>query len=153
MIFRDMTYLHTVFLVQKALGLSEFVRLFWLAYLREGLSAGGGGGGGLIGGSKKGKWDDRHQERWIVSYYLSIYTLKKCVPETVPLWLKTRNQRIHTGKIMRGGGAYTWSNVSVKEKVRLSAGAYTRGGGLIGGEKRYIKTRAKLYFSWKNWHK
>ena len=27
-----------------------------------------------------------------------------------------------------GGAAYTWSNVSVKEKVRLSAGAYTQGG-------------------------
>ena len=32
--------------------------------------------------------------------------------------------------------AYTWSNTSVKEKVGLSVGAYTRGG-LIGGEIWY----------------
>ena len=35
--------------------------------------------------------------------------------------------------------AYTWSNTSVKEKVGLSVGGCTRGGGggLIGGEIRY----------------
>ena len=33
------------------------------------------------------------------------------------------------------GGAYMWSHTSVREKVGLSMGeAYTRGGGLIGGE-------------------
>ena len=62
---------------------------------------------------------------------------RKFVPEIVPLWLKNRkkyqNQRVHTGGRMSRGaymrGAYTWSNKSVKEKVGLSAGAYTRGGG------------------------
>ena len=34
-------------------------------------------------------------------------------------------------------GAYTWSSTSVKDNVGLSAGAYTWGGGLIGGEMRY----------------
>ena len=29
-------------------------------------------------------------------------------------------------------GAYTWSNTSVKEKVGLSAGGYTREGGYRG---------------------
>ena len=40
----------------------------------------------------------------------------KFVPEIVPLWLKNRNQRVHTGGLIRGE-AYTWSNTSVKEKV------------------------------------
>ena len=41
------------------------------------------------------------------------------------------------------GGAYTWSNTSVKEKMGLSAGSLYAGapirggGGLIGGEIRY----------------
>ena len=31
--------------------------------------------------------------------------LRKFVPEIVPLWLKNRNQRVHTGEVMhRGGG-------------------------------------------------
>ena len=60
---------------------------------------------------------------------------KKFVPEIVPLRLKTRNQRVHTGGLMRRG-AYTWSNTSVKEKMGLSAGGPIRGGGLIGGETR-----------------
>ena len=34
-------------------------------------------------------------------------------------------------------GAYTWSNANVKKKADLSAGAFTRGGGLMGGEIRY----------------
>ena len=37
------------------------------------------------------------------------------------------------------GGAYTWSNRSVKEKVGLSFGG---GGGLIGGEIRYTNITA-----------
>ena len=44
--------------------------------------------------------------------------------------------------LMRGG-AYTWSNTSVKEKVGLSVDGPIRGGGgggwLIGGEIRYVK--------------
>ena len=38
-----------------------------------------------------------------VSYYLSIYSLKKICTEIVPLWPKNRNQRFHTGGLMRGG--------------------------------------------------
>ena len=40
------------------------------------------------------------------------------------------NEFIREG-LCAGGGAYTWSNTSVKEKVGLSAGE-----GLIGGEIR-----------------
>ena len=60
---------------------------------------------------------------------------RKFVPEIVLLWLKNRNQCVHTGGLICGG-AYTWSNRSVKEKVGLSVGAYTWGG-LIGGEIWY----------------
>ena len=42
---------------------------------------------------------------------------------------------------MRGefiwGGAYTWSNTSVKEKVGLFAGGLYSGAGFIGGEIRH----------------
>ena len=31
---------------------------------------------------------------------------RKLVPEIVPLSLKNRNQRVHTGGFMRGGGLY-----------------------------------------------
>ena len=56
--------------------------------------------------------------------------LREFVPEIVLLWLKNRNQRVHTGGLMRGWAytrrAYIWSDRSVKEKVGLSAeGAYT----------------------------
>ena len=48
--------------------------------------------------------------------------------EIVPLWLKNRNQRVHTAGLCALAGAYTWSNISVKEKVGLSAGGiYARG--------------------------
>ena len=65
------------------------------------------------------------------------------VPESAPLWLRNRNQRVHMGGLMRegayimgGGEIYTWSNTSAKEKVGLSAGGlYAAGGRLIGGEK------------------
>ena len=56
----------------------------------------------------------------------------KFVPEIVLLWLKNRNQRVHTGRLMRGGdlyegGAYTWNNTIVKKKVGLSARGPIRG--------------------------
>ena len=56
--------------------------------------------------------------------------LKKFISEIVPLWLKNRNQRVDTGGGLcaEGGGAYTWSNTSVKEKVGLSAEGPIRGG-------------------------
>ena len=53
--------------------------------------------------------------------------LRKFVPETVPLWLKNRNQRVYTFGLMRAEGAYTWSKTSVKDKEGLS----------VGGEIRY----------------
>ena len=51
----------------------------------------------------------------------------------MPLWLKIRNQRVDTGGLCGGGGAYAWSNTSVKEKVGLSAEGPIRGGGVGGG--------------------
>ena len=42
-----------------------------------------------------------------VSYYSSVCSFKKIVSEIVPLWLKNRNQRVHTVGLMRarwGGG-------------------------------------------------
>ena len=41
-----------------------------------------------------------------------------------------------------GGGAYTWSSTSVKEKVSLSAG------GLIGGEYGSSRVLSIFFLSW-----
>ena len=54
------------------------------------------------------------------------------------------------------GRAYTWSNTRVKEKVGLylRRGLYARGGGLIGGEIRYIILRDLVswdLFTLKHW--
>ena len=51
--------------------------------------------------------------------------LRKFVPKIVPLLLKNRNKRYHTGGLMRGGGG---GNTTVKEKVGLSTGGLYVGG-------------------------
>ena len=54
---------------------------------------------------------------------------RKFVPEIVPLWFKNRNQRVICagGSYKGGGGTYTRSNTSVKEKMGLSVGGAYQG--------------------------
>ena len=55
-----------------------------------------------------------------VSYYSSIYSLKKiCSRKSYIAGTKIRTVFIRVG-LCPGGGAYTWSNKSVNEKVGLS---------------------------------
>ena len=101
-----------------------------------GLSAGGliRGEGGLYTGHKKAsettnirKNENLYLNKCRKCIVLFVYLLIKVkkVPEIVPLWLKNRNQRVHMGGLMsEGGGAYTWSNTSVKGKVGLYTGAH-----------------------------
>ena len=82
-----------------------------------------------------------------VSYYSSIYSLKKFVRKIILLWLKKRNQRVHTGELIYGGlyeRAYTWSNTSVQEKVGLSPGVYA--GDLYPGGVAYRRRNAVCLF-------
>ena len=77
-----------------------------------GLSAEGLSDGGLYAGkkmesettdtlSKNANFYLENEEN--LSYYSSICSFKKFVPEIVPLWLKNRNQRVHTAYARVGG--------------------------------------------------
>ena len=68
-----------------------------------------------------------------VSYYSSVCSFKKnIVPEIVPLWLKNRNQRVHTVGLMRarwggGGGRGREGLIRGVTEVLRKRWAYLRG--------------------------
>ena len=93
------------------------------------LSAGGliRGRGGLYAGQKKASETTdmiRQNENLYLKKMKKICRIirlfthqRKFVPEIVPLWLKNRNQFVHTGGLMPWGTymrrGYAWSNTSV----------------------------------------
>ena len=91
---------------------------------------------GLICESKKGKWDDRHNNtEWksLLENMKKMYRIirvftyqRKLVPEFVPLWFKNRNQRVHAGGFM-GGGLYEGVLIRGVTQVLRKRWAYLRG--------------------------
>ena len=62
------------------------------------------------------------------------------MPEIEPLWHRNRNQRVHTGGLMRGaGGGGLIRGVTQVLRRRWSYLRVPIRGGLISGEIRYIK--------------
>ena len=119
-----------------------------------GLIRGWGGGGAYIQLKNNGKWDDisdkHNNTEWtsLLEKTKKMYRIIHLFPHLKNLYLKSYlfGSKIGINALIRRrglcaeglirGGAYTWSNTSVKEKVGLSA----EGPVLIGGEIRYLKT-------------
>ena len=80
-------------------------------------------------------------------YYLSFYSLKKiCARNCTSLTQKSESTCSHgrahgRGVYVRGGGGggYSWSNTSIKEKLRLYVGE------LIRGEIQHTGTRFLIF--------